>query len=413
LKLWARELMAGQGMGVGEDSISTVPPIRAAPTTLRTGPRRTVGASPPPTRATDRGFVAPTVPTAPAVAAPTTQPTAPAVEAASPAPPGQPGVAPASSQVPATRLQPVPQPPPPTPAQTPTQGDGGGTLWVDEEDGLQKRRRKKKKKGAPLLLLLIGLLAGGAMAIVAVVGVLLVMRSTEPDEVVEVTPDTHEFGDLSMAPEPTPARPTPTRTRRPTTPRPVEAAAVIAADTPEQTPEATPEPTPELVVVDPVVVSPATVTPTPRPTARPTRAPEPTPQATPASAQSERDRLSEERRRALLGDRATPRPKEETYSGPPALAQPRVVRLDEDDEGVRVRFQVQIKGSCTDPSLTLKYNPPGASWLTAPMRVKDGGRAMVNLTFAPKNQGKVVYKIEGACAGGESLASGTVKHVVE
>ena len=128
---------------------------------------------------------------------------------------------------------------------------------------------------------------------------------------------------------------------------------------------------------------------------------------------SERERLSDERRRALLGDRVTTKPKKEAYSGPPRLGRPKVQELERTEEGIKVRFQVKVQGACADPTLTLRYNPAKESWLEAPMRLKEDGWAMVNIKLAPKNQGKVVYEIKGSCAGGEALSSGRHDRVIE
>ena len=426
MKTWARGLMADQGMGVGEDSISTVPPMRSAPLTLKTGPR--AAGAPPPTRATDRGFAAPGVPTSPQTGPPPTIATSPTMEpaptiaAARPTP----TAAPTASQVPPTRLQPVPQPPPPTPDQTPTRVQDGGTLWVDGEGG-RRRRKKKKKKGAPLLILLLGLLLGGTIAIAAVVGVLLMVREPAPVPVASAEPEPTGLVDMAVASDPKPtAAPTP-KQRRPRTEGVAPAASpaptpeVTAEAAPELTPEPTPdataataEPTPDATAAT-AEPTPAAETPRPTPrhrTAEPTPAPQPTPVAG-DSERTEKERLSDERRRALLGDRATTRPKEEAYAGPPTLGRPKVQEIERTEDGIKVRFQVLVQGDCPDPDLMLRYNPPKESWLEAPLKQKSNGWAMVNVTLAPRNQGKVVYEIEGSCAGGAVLDTGRHDRVIE
>ena len=399
MKVWARGLMADQGMGIGEDSISTAPPMRGTPLTLKTGPR--TAAAPPPTRGTDRGFAPPVA--APQAGPPPTVPPSPTVEPPSPPADLRVAAAPAADQVPPTRLQPVPQAPPATPDATPTRAQGGGTLWVEE--GARRGKRRKRRKGAPLLILLLGLLLGGVIAVAGVVGVVLLTREPAPEPIVSVDPEPAAFLDVTAAPTAAPttapsAAPTPRRTPRPT--------AAPAAETPQPTPEAAATPSPE---------------PTPAATAAPTTpsrlrslettpAPELTPVITDSSL-TDRERLAEERRRELLGDKSTPRPKEDHTSGPARLGRPKVRVVDRTEAGVKVRFQVQVRGACADPKLKLRYNPAKESWLEAPMKLKDDGWALVNVNLATRNMGKVVYEVKGTCAGGETVTTGRLDRVIE
>jgi serine/threonine protein kinase len=402
LKLWIRELMAHEGIGVGESSISTLEPGRHPATTLKTGPA-----------------AARTGPTQPAAAPPVTQPTEPAAAAPPPTRPTTPvGIPPtaaptvaaaAASEVPPTRAQPVPAAPPPTPAQ-PTPAPPPGTLY--REAGV-KRRRKKKQGASGLVLLLLGLLVGAVFAAVLVVGAVVLINARDgggeaaSDGVVQTDPVDPADASLGLpdpAVEPTPAarrnRTTPAPRRETTTPAPTELVTTEPADTGEPATEA---PVPVEATPTPIEVREA-------PRADPTPAPTPAP----TDAASERDRIRAERLRELGMEGRTQREDKGDDDGPFRLSRARAREVARDDDGIKMRFSVLAGGArCEDPTVTLHYNPPGASWLEAPMRDRDDGSFRVNVTFKPKNQGKSYYWVQAVCPDGATANAGSANDSFE
>lgn len=442
LKRWVRDLMATGGMGAGEDSVSLTPPARGV-STLRTGPHArpgtasTGGAPRGPAQARTGGAVAPSTQPADATGDAASARASGKVQAGL-APSGlAPAVPQGATQVPPTRMQ-QPAGVPEAPAARRDRAAGGGTLWVEEGE----RRPRRRRGPAPAALIALGLVAGGALAAAAITLAVLFLREPPPPAATPPAGDASTTADEdgaaaaaalkgSRVPAPgsdgpgtesTPARrtsvpPQPSGTAPPTTdPGDTRPAPSPGTGDPPHVPSPaasgqTPaplEPTPGPAEATPQApeVTPRAPSPTPR-TTDSTPRPQPTAaEPTPASGRSDRERLAEERRRELLGDRTATATAEPVYDGPPRLHRPRVHVLDRGEDGIKVRFQVEIQGQCGAPAVTLHYNPPGAGWLTSSMMSKGEGPFLVNLTFKDRNQGKVAYWIEATC-GGQPFSSGT------
>ncbi len=386
MKQWVRGVMAGPGahLGIGESSISTVPPqgtpSSVKPLTLRTGPAPSP--QPPP-------------PTVPRAAAPPVPPTRPQQRAVTGDVVG--GAAPsAAAAVPPTRQQqPAPQAPPPT--TNPNAMTGArprtGTLWIDEDDA------PRKKKGSPLLLLVLGLVLGGGLALLAAVAVVFLLPGDEPEPTVQVEVDPDPvLPDLVVAAEPddkpgdgaAAVEATPRRTPRPRDPEPTPAAG--SSNDPERTPErtsaVTPAPTPAVR---------AESTPKPTPRVRSTPRPTPAPNTREGSGGATEDPKG--------GD---DKPVEETT----ARVRLRLTGVKgrvtgRDGEDIKVRFQASLIGQCDEPKVKVSFNPPGARWVTRELAHASGDLWIANVRFKPKNQGKVYYFMKATCAGGKSTHWGS------
>ena len=390
LKKWVRNLMTTHSIGnVGESSINTVPPQTVGGLVGR-------GATnPDPLHAG-----APAATSAPTAVSPTRPqiPTQPSATAA--------GAAVAPEAVGATRAQTrVPPPaPPPTDPVAAAGAPPAGTLWMGDEP---------PKKTNPILLILLGLLLGGALALIGAIGAMVYLSDDDAlDEAYALNEGPEDLPPLASisdgdavadagadvaAADPAPAR----RRSAETAPALRERAPVATPAPPPQTdraneaPEPESEPTPAVRATETVEAStPERVKP-PRETA----SPDPTPRETIPERTRETTRdTSRESTRETAREASTP--------SKPSLTGVNGSVVGKEGKDVKARFVATLNGSCREPEVNLYFNPPGARWVKRRMQ-KSGGMWIVNIPFAPKNQGKVYWYVKAHCAGEKPVLHGT------
>jgi len=263
--------------------------------------------------------------------------------------------------VPATEVPPALVQPPATPAAVAAVDAPAGTLW----EGAEAQRPRR----SAALLIALGLLLLGAVA-----GLGYFLGASGPGEVappepspaaVAVAPADALSEPVEVAPPPAAApAPTPAAapTRKPAAPEAAEAAA--------------PTPAP---------VRPAAETPTPSPR-----------EATPARTKER----TKERARSAGEVREAPR-KKPKRRGPAfdpddpnlVVEHARVTVKDNGDETWSVRYAARVRGG-RDARATVRFNPPGASWVEKKMRSKDDVTFVQSVVYRKKNLGKTYWYIE-------------------
>ncbi|MCP4868660.1 MAG: protein kinase [Proteobacteria bacterium] len=274
-----------------------------------------------------------------------TQPSAPAAAAAAPEP------------VPPTRVQ-VPPPAPPTTDPVQTAGaPPAGTLWMGDEP---------PKKGSPVLLILLGLLLGGGLALIGAIGAFVLLGGDDGGDV------------------------------------------YVSNDLPEDLPPLGADLEGDAVADLGAEAEPATASRRPAPTVRETRErvkpPKETAPPQPTLEPTARETLAER-------TRETTRTGSSSSSEPNTPSQPTLTGVNgelrgRDGKDVKARFVANLNGPCEDPQVNLHFNPPGARWVKRSMQ-DVGGRWMVDIPFAPKNQGKVYWYVKAHCAGSKPITHGS------
>jgi len=301
-------------------------------------------------------------------------------------------VGPTRAQLPATPVAVPAAEVPPTLVQAPAtpaavaamEAPPQGTLWEGAET--QRPPRSKAVVAALGLLLLLGVAGGGYL--LGSSGDVEAPAPQPSPAAVAVAPADALSDPVEAAPTPVPAR------------KPAPQAAPKAA-----TPKAKPAPEAE----------PAAKEPTPKPSAaKPTGGSAVKKPKDPRTKQGAKDGATKAK---PTGTKAEVKAASATGAGNRAPAfdpddpnlvveYARVRVQDKGDETWSVRFTAKVRGG-RDARATVRFNPPGASWVEKSMRTRDDVTFTERVTFRKKNVGKTYWYIEVVGADGTKAGWGS------